>query len=108
MLLSRSFNENCNIFDVVLQCYFSFDLLPKFIEDNSIKDVNLVTFAGQSFIYDTDFIFDEFLSTETAKEGYVFSTGYLRETDPPRSRTLYLRTETGSILKAENNKNFTV
>jgi len=82
--------------------------LPKFIEDNSIKDVNLITYAGQTFVYDSGFVFDEFLSTETAKEGYVFSTGYLRETDPPRFRVKYLRAENGSIIEAENKQNFIV
>lgn len=90
MLVSRSFAENCTFFDVVLQCYFSLDLMPKLISDNSIQDLNLVTFAGQSFLYDPEFIADEFLSNDTLKNNYNFCTGELKATIPPTKRSKYL------------------
>lgn len=108
MLVSKSFNENCTLFDVVLQCYFSLNLLPKFVQDNNITDLNFVTFAGQTFVYETDFLADEFLSRETAEQNYVFCTGDLRPTDPPTSRTTYLRAENGSILRTENKKDIRI
>lgn len=108
MQLSKSFSENCTIFDVVMQCYFSLDLLPKLIEDNKITDVNFVTFAGQSFVYDTDLVADEFLNKDTAQNGYVFCTGELKPTDPPTSRVTYLRAENGSILRTENKKDIRI
>lgn len=100
MLLSKSFSEGCTFFDVVLQCYLSLNLMPKFILDNNITDLNLATTAGQSFVYDSDFVEDEFLNFEVLKNDYKFCTGRpIFDTTAVRGN--YLLTEMPEILANE-------
>jgi hypothetical protein len=102
MQVSKSFPEGCTFFDVVLQCYSSLNLMPKFIIDNNIKDLNLITRAGQTFIFDNDFIDDEFISNEAATNDYKYCTGKV----PPFNRLSYILTESGEILSSETNELF--
>jgi len=102
----KEFSQGCTIFDVVLQLYLSFNMLPKLIFDNNITDLNAVTFTGQKFIYDTDFIFNEIMSEEILRKDYKFSTGELKIFN----RAIlgdYLLIENGEILKDEANNLFT-
>lgn len=105
MLLSKQFSEGCTFFDVVLQCYLSLNLMPKFILDNNITDLNLATTAGQVFKYDSDFISDEFLSGEVLKNDYKFCTGR-PIFDNTIVRGNYLLTETPEILSSEDANDF--
>lgn len=105
MLLFKQFSEGCTFFDVVLQCYLSLNLMPKFIIDNNITDLNLATTAGQIFNYDSDFISDEFLSGEVLKNDYKFCTGR-PIFDNMIIRGNYLTTETPEILSTENANDF--
>jgi len=41
-----------SILDLCAQCYGSLDLLSKFIQDNSVDNVNVLPMSGQSFIWD--------------------------------------------------------
>src|ERR1035437_6693793 len=41
-----------SILDLCTQCYGSLDLLSKFIQDNSVDNVNVLPMSGQSFIWD--------------------------------------------------------
>ena len=75
MQVYKSFSEGCTFFDVVMQCYLSLNMMPKLILDNGIKDLNLTTTAGEVFLYDTDFVSDEFLNNEVVKNDYKFCTG---------------------------------
>ena len=106
MQVSKSFPEGCTFFDVVLQCYASLNMMPKFILDNDIKDLNLITTAGQTFVFDTDFIVDEFISTEVSKNDYKYCTGNLRT--PPLSNKRFLLCEDGKILASEIENLFTL
>lgn len=90
MLVSRAFSEGCTIFDVVLQCYFSINLLPRLVEDNGVQNLNAVTTAGQVFLYDPELVADEFLRDEALRNDYKYCTGTLRETDPPQQREAYI------------------
>ena len=105
MLLSKQFSEGCTFFVVVLQCYLSLNLMPKFIFDNNITDLNLATTAGQVFKYDSDFIADEFLNNEVLANDFKFCTG-----KPIFDNTIirgnYLTTETPEILSTENTNDF--
>ena len=105
MLLSKQFSEGCTFFDVVLQCYLSLNLMPKFIIDNNITDLNLMTTAGQVFKYDPSFISDEFLNNEILKNDYKFRTG-TPIFDTTAIRGNYLLTEASEILSTENKNDF--
>jgi len=105
MQVSKNFPEGCTFFDVVLQCYFSLNLTPKFILDNNITDLNLVTTANQSFVYDTDLVYDEFLSNEAAAANYRYCTGELK-VNSNSARTPYLLIESSDILSTEANNRF--
>lgn len=98
MLVSRSFSEGCTIFDVVLQCYFSINLLPQLIMDNNVQNINAVTTAGQVFLYDPELVTDEFLRDDAMRNNYKFCTGTLRETDPPTSREAYILIDKDPLL----------
>lgn len=98
MLVSRSFSEGCTLFDVVLQCYFSINLLPQLIMDNNVQNVNAVTTAGQVFLYDPELVTDEFLRDDAMRNDYKFCTGTLRETDPPQQREIFLLVDKDPLL----------
>lgn len=106
MLQYKKFPQGCTIFDVVLQCYLSMNMLPKLIEDNSIKDVNLTTIANQEFVYDDDYIYDEFQSNDVIKNNYKLCTGDLKIFNNV-VRGNYLLIENSEILKDEVNNLFT-
>jgi hypothetical protein len=102
----KQFTQGCTLFDVVLELYLSLNLLPKFIVDNNITDLNAITTSGQVFKYDTDFIANEILSEEIARKSYQFKTGDLKIF----SRGIvgeYLLIESSEILKDEANNLFT-
>lgn len=102
----KQFTQGCTIFDVVLELYLSLNMLPKLIFDNNITDLNAITYTGQKFIYDTDFVFNEIMSDEIIRKNYKFSTGELKIF----SRAIlgdYLLIENSEILKDEANNLFT-
>lgn len=105
MQVSKSFPEGCTFFDVVLQCYYSLNLMPKFISDNGILDLNLVTTANQTFVYDNELIYDEFLSNEAIKNDYKYCTGELK-VNSNFARSSYLLVESSDILSTEANNKF--
>jgi len=101
----KQFTQGCTIFDVVLELYLSLNMLPKLIFDNNITDLNAITYTGQKFIYDTDFVFNEIMSDEIIRKNYKFSTGELKIF----SRAIlgdYLLIENSEILKDEANNLF--
>jgi len=102
----KEFTQGCTIFDVVLELYLSLNMLPKLISDNNITDLNVLTFTGQIFKYDTDFIFNEIMSEEISKKNYKFSTGELKVFN---NQILgdYILIENSEILKDESNQLFT-
>lgn len=104
MQVFKSFPEGCTFFDVVLQCYTSLNMMPKFIMDNDIKDLNLITSAGQTFVFDNKLIDDEFISNEAVKNDYKYCTGKV----PPFNRLSYILTESGEILSSEENELFLI
>ena len=102
----KQFSEGCTLFDVVLELYLSLNLLPKFIVDNDIKDLNAITVSGQVFKYDTDFIYNEVMSEEITRKNHRFCTGQLNIFN----RAIlgdYLLIENTEILKDEANNLFT-
>lgn len=102
----KEFSQGCTIFDVVLELYLSLNMLPKLISDNNITDLNVLTYTGQTFKYDTDFVFNETMSDEILKKNYKFSTGELKVFN---NQILgdYLLIENSEILKDESNNLFT-
>jgi hypothetical protein len=102
----KEFTQGCTIFDVVLELYLSLNMLPKLISDNNITDLNVLTYTGQIFKYDTDFIFNEIMSEEISKKNYKFSTGELKVFN---NQILgdYILIENSEILKDESNQLFT-
>jgi hypothetical protein len=106
MQVFKTFQQGCTLFDVVLELYLSLNLLPKFIVDNNITDLNAITTSGQVFKYDTDLIANERLSEEITRKSYQFKTGDLKI----YSRGIlgeYLLIESAEILKDEANNLFT-
>ena len=108
MLQSYKAPSGCTIFDLVLQCYLSLNLMPKFLIDNNIEDLNFLTVVGQVFVYDTDFVADDFMAMEILKNNYVFCTGKLLVTNIPAVRSNFLLIENGDILSTENNTLFII
>ena len=102
----KEFSQGCTIFDVVLELYLSLNMLPKLISDKNITDLNVLTYTGQTFKYDTDFVFNETMSDEILKKNYKFSTGELKVFN---NQILgdYLLIENSEILKDESNNLFT-
>ena len=82
--------------------------MPKFILDNGVTNLDLVTYAGQRFLFDPKLIEDEFINNEVLKNDYKFSTGQLRSTTPPTLRERYLLIESGEILSSESNNKFLI
>jgi hypothetical protein len=79
--------------------------MPKFIEDNGILDLNLVTTANQTFVFDDELIYDEFLSNEAVSNNYKYCTGDLK-VNSNFARSSYLLIESGDILSTEANNKF--
>jgi len=106
MQVFKQFSQGCTLFDVVLELYLTLNMLPKLIFDNNITDLNAITFTGQMFKYDTDFIFSETMADEIIRKDYKFSTGELKVFN----RAIlgdYLLIESEEILKDEANNLFT-
>ena len=101
----KQFSQGCTIFDVVLELYLTLNLLPKFIIDNQITDVNILTVTGQVFKYDTELVSNERLSDEILRKNYRFQTSELKIN---RNVILgnYLLIESAEILKDEANNLF--
>lgn len=106
MQLYKEFSEGCTFYDVVLNVYLSLNLMPKFIIDNNIKDINLVTTAGQGFYFDTDYIDDDFMNDKVIKNNYKFCTGKFFVNTGIRGN--YLLIESGEILETETNNLFLI
>jgi hypothetical protein len=96
------------ILDVCLNVYLSLNLLPKLIQDNNITNLNAVTGIGDTFIYDTDFIFDEFQSRDVLKNDYKFCTGNVNIPNASFTNENYLLIESGAILSSEAGELFLI
>ena len=97
--------ENSNIFDLVLNTYVSLNLIPKFIFENNILDINENTKVGDIFIFDSDFIFDETIFNKIVQNDLKFITSYKRN-GLKASFENYLLTENSDILSSESNSFF--
>ena len=102
MLITYSPPEGATIYDLVLNIYTTLNLMTKFIQDNNIQHIDLITSVGQSFIYDSDYIFDEFIFDEIIENNYIFCTGK----GIPQTDDNYLLTEEPQILADEGNDLF--
>jgi len=102
----KNFQQGCTIFDVVLELYTSFNMLPKLIFDNNILDLTTLTTTNQKFVYDTDLIANERISQEITKKNYKFRTGDLKISNNAIFGE-YLLIESSEILKDEANNLFT-
>jgi len=89
------------ILDICLNVYCSLNLLPKFIMDNNIKSLNLVTGINDVFVYDTDFVADEFLQRDILKNDYKFVTGNLYIPNASFTNENYLLIQSGAILQSD-------
>lgn len=101
MLVKYSPPSNCSIYDLVIQIYTNLDLLSKFIIDNNIQEYDLITDVGESYIYDTDFIFDELIYSEIISNKYLFSTGITYYSPNITNKDVYLDTEDSDDLNSE-------
>lgn len=101
----KQFSQGCTIFDVVLELYLSLNLLPKFIIDNQITDVNVLTVTGQVFKYDTELVSNENMSDEILRKNYRFQTSALKINKNVILGN-YLLIESEAILKDEANNLF--
>ena len=100
--------EGASILDIVLNIYTSLDLLPKFLMDNKIIDLNSKAEFGDVFIYDTDFVENAFLYDDILKNSYQFRTNDLPFVNQNDNRRNFLLTENGLILRTETKKNLTI
>jgi hypothetical protein len=107
MILTYNSPINATIFDVCLQTYGSLDNLHLLITDNNITNINTLTTANQSFIYDYDLVVDYSTVDTLRKTNIQIITGdrYLNQVfaEPP-----FLLTETPEILDTEDNEDFVV
>jgi hypothetical protein len=106
MRVFKKFSEGCTLFDAVLNVYLSLNLIPQFILDNDIKDLDIVTTAGQEFIFETDLIQDEFLSRDVIVNDYKFNTGKLFVNTAVQANFLLI--ESGEILQTDANEFFLI
>jgi len=89
------------ILDICLNVYSSLNMLPKLIIDNNIQNLNFVTGINDTFIYDTDFVVDEFLQNDIIKNDYKFVTGDLYIPNASFTNENYLLIESGAILQSD-------
>ncbi len=106
MQVYKSFSEGSTIFDIVLNTYMSLNAIPRFIADNGITDLGMITTAGQQFIFNTDAVEDEILSLDVLRNGYNFNTGKFFISK--RKAENYLLIENKEILKTESNNLFLI
>ncbi len=97
--------EGCSIYDMVLNTYTTLNLMTKFIVDNNIQNLDLVSTVGQGFTYDTDFIYDGFVYNEIIEDGMIYCTGTLKQDTKTENNLL---TELPDILASENDTLFLV
>ena len=108
MLLEFRPPIGATIFDLCLNTYLSLNLLPKFVKDNGIENLNYVTGQGEVYIYDTDFIWDEFMSKDIKNNNYKFTTGDITIPNASLSSDDFLLIESGAILQSEAGQNFLI
>lgn len=89
------------ILDICLNVYCSLNMLPKLIMDNNIKSLNFVTGINDVFVYDTDFVVDEFLQRDILKNNYKFVTGDLHIPNASFTNENYLLIQSGAILQSD-------
>jgi len=94
--------EGCTIYDLVLNGYTSLNLMSKFIRDNNIEHIDIITTAGQTFQYESDLIYDFFIFDEIVNNDYKFCTGKGLSQDA----TNYLLIENTDILSTEGDNLF--
>lgn len=103
MLLSYKPAQGASVIDMVLNTYVSLDMLPKFVQDNTITDLNAVASGFETYIIDTDYISDEFLSDQIRRESMQFTTGNIFVPNASFENEPYILSELGEILTTENN-----
>lgn len=93
-------SEGMSIYDACLIAYAGFDNLVKFLKDNGIENMNDMSVAGMSLIYDTNLNQSTSLNSVVIKNKLTFATlveqdytritedGYLRETEESYTRLL--------------------
>ena len=108
MLLEFRPPVGSNLFDVVLNTYTSLDLIPKFMKDNNITNVNMVTKTGDVFVYDTTLIVDEIMLDKINKGRLLFMTSDAPNNVIKADSTNYLLIESSEILSSEANINFLI
>jgi hypothetical protein len=108
MLVEFKPSIGSTLFDLCLNTYLSLNLLPKFIKDNNVQNLDFVTGINEKYVYDTDFIYDEFLSNELIRNNYKFSTGDIKIPNSNVSNENYLLIESLAILQNEAGINFLI
>ena len=99
--------EGSNLFDIILNTYTSLDLLPKFVSDNNITNLNMVAKTGDIFIYETDLIVDEIMLDKINKGRLLFMTSNVKN-NVIIGDSNYLLIESGDILATDANINFLI
>jgi len=108
MLLEYRPSLGATILDIVLNTYLSLDLLPKFVEDNGITNLNIVAGGDEVYIYDTDFISNEFMSADVLRNKLKFSTGDYYIPNASFVNENYLLTGLGEIFSTGDNYLITI
>ena len=108
MLLEYKPSLGATILDMVLNTYLSLDLLPKFVEDNGIDNLNLVAGGDEVYIYDTDFVSNEFMSIEVLRNSLKFTTGSYTIPNALLTDEDYLLTESDEIFSTGDNYLITI
>lgn len=108
MLLEFRPPIGATILDLCLNTYLSLNLLPKFVKDNNIQNLNYVTGQSEVYTFDTDFIWDEFLSKDVKNNDYKFTTGNIKIPNASFSNDNFLLIESGDILQTEAGENFLI
>ena len=99
--------EGANLFDICLNTYTSLDMLPRFIKDNNITDLNMQTKVGDLFIYESDLIINEIMIDVISRNRLLFMTGDINSATVITPSN-YLLIESYDILQSEANINFLI
>lgn len=107
MQLSFRAPEGSNIFDLVLNTYTSLDMLPKFIKDNNITNLNMISKVGDIFIYETDLIINKIMIDRISRDRLLFTTSDINNTTFIGNSN-YLLIESYDNLLSESNIKFLI
>src|ERR1035437_5559304 len=66
-----------SIFDLILNTYGTLDLMSKFIQDNSIDNINVVPYSGQLFVWDETLTADQRVNQTSQNSKIIYATSTL-------------------------------